>query len=266
MLSAVLADGEMVNYAYGSWAFATSPAHTETHDALMARTLENLTHLAAQLDRAGVTATAGVLIGHPAEVICADAANFKAEIIIIGSRGHGALANALLGSVSAAVVDHAPCPVLVARTSAIHRIMLGFDGSPAAMAACNLVSSPLFDGADLMAAVVADTRWPWWSGVPETAGIPSLPAQEAMSEAAIDHARAAAAQVRDALAARDCACESVLLEGDPASALIGEATRQGVDLIAMGSRGYTGLRRLALGSVARNVLLHAPCSVLITHG
>ena len=31
----------------------------------------------------------------------------------------------------------------------------------------------------------------------------------------------------------------------------------------LGTRGNTGIKRLLLGSVARNVLLHAPCSVLI---
>ena len=35
------------------------------------------------------------------------------------------------------------------------------------------------------------------------------------------------------------------------------------DLIALGTHGRTGLSRLLLGSVARNVLNHAPCSVLI---
>jgi nucleotide-binding universal stress UspA family protein len=34
----------------------------------------------------------------------------------------------------------------------------------------------------------------------------------------------------------------------------------------MGTRGRTGLTRLVLGSVARNVVHHAPCSVLITRG
>ena len=40
-----------------------------------------------------------------------------------------------------------------------------------------------------------------------------------------------------------------------------KANRTG--LLVLGTRGNTGLRRLLLGSVARNVLLHAPCSVLI---
>jgi hypothetical protein len=37
----------------------------------------------------------------------------------------------------------------------------------------------------------------------------------------------------------------------------------GAGIIVVGTRGQTGLRRLVLGSVARNVLLHAPCSVLV---
>ena len=39
----------------------------------------------------------------------------------------------------------------------------------------------------------------------------------------------------------------------------------GTDLVVVGTRGHTGLTRMILGSVARNVLIHAPCSVLVVH-
>ena len=51
--------------------------------------------------------------------------------------------------------------------------------------------------------------------------------------------------------------------GDPAHALIEEAEAKGADLIALGTHGRTGLDRLVMGSVARKVLTHAHCSVLI---
>jgi len=51
--------------------------------------------------------------GHPAEVLLSAAR--RAELLVVGSRGHGGLASALLGSVSLYCVLHARCPVLVLR-------------------------------------------------------------------------------------------------------------------------------------------------------
>ena len=51
--------------------------------------------------------------------------------------------------------------------------------------------------------------------------------------------------------------------GDPADQIIRGAIEHDADLIVMGSRGQGGLERLLTGSVARNVLTHAPMSVLI---
>lgn len=42
-----------------------------------------------------------------------------------------------------------------------------------------------------------------------------------------------------------------------------EAERTGADLIVMGRRGKTGLKRLLMGSVTKRVIGHAPCSVLV---
>lgn len=53
--------------------------------------------------------------GEPAEAIVDAAASRNAEMIVIGSRGRGALASAALGSVSSAVATQAPCPVTIVR-------------------------------------------------------------------------------------------------------------------------------------------------------
>ncbi len=56
---------------------------------------------------------------------------------------------------------------------------------------------------------------------------------------------------------------SELVEGDARAAIVTAARDWRADLIVLGSHGRTGLTRLMLGSVAENVLRHAPCSVLI---
>jgi nucleotide-binding universal stress UspA family protein len=53
--------------------------------------------------------------GSPAEAIIEVAATRSSDVIVMGSRGRGRLAGALLGSNSQKVVSHAPCPVLIVR-------------------------------------------------------------------------------------------------------------------------------------------------------
>jgi nucleotide-binding universal stress UspA family protein len=53
--------------------------------------------------------------GHPASLLVEEARD--ASLLVVGSRGHGAFAGMLLGSVSQHCVSHAPCPVVVVRTA-----------------------------------------------------------------------------------------------------------------------------------------------------
>jgi hypothetical protein len=57
-----------------------------------------------------------------------------------------------------------------------------------------------------------------------------------------------------------------VVAGDAAHEIIDAARRRGADLIVTGTRGLHGLERVILGSVARNVLFHAPCSVMVLCG
>jgi nucleotide-binding universal stress UspA family protein len=52
-------------------------------------------------------------------------------------------------------------------------------------------------------------------------------------------------------------------EGDPANVIIDVAAEHDADLIAVGARGHTGLRRFVLGSVSGKLAHHAPKTLLI---
>jgi nucleotide-binding universal stress UspA family protein len=57
--------------------------------------------------------------------------------------------------------------------------------------------------------------------------------------------------------------ESHSMEGDPSDALIAVAQTVGADLLVVGNRGMSGVKRFVLGSVPNKISHHAPCSVLI---
>lgn len=57
--------------------------------------------------------------------------------------------------------------------------------------------------------------------------------------------------------------KQVVLLGDPGTEIADYAQQQQADLVVMPSHGYTGLKRLLLGSVAERVVRLSPCAVLI---
>jgi nucleotide-binding universal stress UspA family protein len=214
--------------------------------------------------RPSLTIEGFVLRGRPGSAIVDEADAMEADLIVLGSRGHGTISTMLLGSTAAEVVDHAPCPVLVARANALGSIAFADDGSaPARRAEAVLAEWPIFADARISVVTVAETT------VPVAAGFtPGLYDQVLESYArSIDEAREEVRAEADSAATRLTAAgrpaEPVALEGDPATELVRFVTSREVGTIVMGTRGHTGITRLLLGSVARNVLVHAPCSVLI---
>jgi nucleotide-binding universal stress UspA family protein len=74
---------------------------------------KQLEDLRERLSASGLEVTAFHLQGAMAERICEQANTHGADLIVMGSHGHGALYNLLIGSVTSGVLKEARCPVLV---------------------------------------------------------------------------------------------------------------------------------------------------------
>lgn len=72
--------------------------------------------LAERLRAAGVRATALLIQGQTAATTLREAVRLKVELIVVGSHGHSAVYDVLVGSYSAAILRQSPVPVLVVPT------------------------------------------------------------------------------------------------------------------------------------------------------
>lgn len=77
--------------------------------------------LKLQASLTGVPVTTEVLFGNAARAIVTAAAGHKADLIVMGTHGHGPLMHAWMGNVAERVVRTAPCPVLTVREPAVAR-------------------------------------------------------------------------------------------------------------------------------------------------
>jgi nucleotide-binding universal stress UspA family protein len=252
--------------ALTSWAGGVADFSAEVDGQINEYYLGELAETVGRLAGPNRNAESAVLRGRPATAIVDDARTFGADLVVVGSRGHGGIASLLLGSVSAEVVDHAPCPVLVARQPTLSRVVFATDASPSATSAQDLLSRwPIFDGLPIHVISVAHVPRPWQTGMATTmyTRVADAFARD-LAEAEKEHQRVAEESVAALRAAgRDAVAETPV--GDTAAEIIRAGVKWDADLVVLGSRGRTGLRRVVLGSVARNVVHGSAASMLVVH-
>jgi len=215
----------------------------------------------ARLQARGVAGESRVAEGPAAEAILAAAGALGSDLIVVGSRGHGRIAGALLGSTARALARHSPVPVLVVRErrEAPRRILVAADGSPDSRAAvAALASMPLVDHAEITLLYVARESMP-----------PNMPEGQFADElrAAIErNERMDALETLRQAAGILPSCVTVRLEterGPAADRILEVAGAKGADLIVLGSRGTTLGSGFLQGSTADRVLGGAHCAVLV---
>jgi nucleotide-binding universal stress UspA family protein len=135
------------------------------------------------------------------------------------------------------------------------RVLVAFDGSPAAERALTAALALRARDGALRSLTVAETHFAAHTGM-EAASWDARLREEA------ENARERAA----ALLEGEEHADAVATTGHSAEAVLRAANEFEADLIAVGSRGTSRLAGVLLGSVATVVVHEAPCSVLIAHG
>jgi 3-phenylpropionate/trans-cinnamate dioxygenase ferredoxin reductase subunit len=191
-----------------------------------------------------VDATAELIEGTPGESIVAAAKKHDADLIVVGNRGMGQATRFRLGSVPDWVAHDAPCDLLIVDTTErggprdpvppYARILAGTDGSGTATEAVRKAYT--------LASVYGGTVTLVHVGDPVIGAIKL----EEVADARPD----------------DVEVERRTVEGDPAQLICELAETEDVQLVVVGNKGMSGVRRF-LGSVPNKVAHEVPSDVLI---
>jgi len=209
--------------------------------------------------------TGRVLEGDLRDVIVNAAATENADLVLVGARGLGALASALLGSLSLTLARLAPCPVLVAKGAPrpLRSVTIALDGSEHATAGLRFFGElPLSPSPEVhLVSVVEPLRYPTTAPAIITSQLmAAIQDHEAECRRQLDQVLATAAQQ---LRSRFGEVSMTTLVGRPGPTIVAEAEKHGSDLIVVGARGLGVVKRVLLGSVSEHVLRHAACPVLV---
>jgi nucleotide-binding universal stress UspA family protein len=237
---------------------------------LRAETLAYLQALAnGRSSGAGVKSTFALVDGPVVKALVEHVNAVADALVVMTTHGRTGLARVLLGSVTDSLVRSSIAPVLTIRVvgekpSAIpigdfRRVLIPLEG-------------PYFGAEAIDPAVqVAGTSGPEYVLMTVVSPVPIIPPPEPpvpLPVVDVDAEASSAKNFLDTLAgplqARGIEARGkVVIDGDPAQAILDFVNDGGVDLICMATHAYGGLKRLVFGSVAERVVRSATVPVLL---
>jgi nucleotide-binding universal stress UspA family protein len=179
----------------------------------------------------------------PYKYIVEEAKKNKIEMIIMGRHGRTGLKRLMIGSVTAKVIGHMPCNVLIVpkASSVIYKtILLATDGSKySEAAALDAISIAKRCRSDLIVLSVST----------KTKNIPS--------------AKKSVEKIKEKAEKDGLKVKTFTPRGMPYELVVKTAKDKKAGVIVVGSHGRTGLKKLLMGSVTERIIGHAHCPVLV---
>lgn len=202
--------------------------------------------------------------GPLASTIAKHARRFKADLILMGSRGLSDIQGFLLGSISRQVASLAPCSVWIVKqpTHKLLHVALAVDDSKPSRAAARFLRSRI---------------------LPETATVTILSAVESpvtdlaarylsetqlaeLTKPVLERATAFVNSLRNEFIKDGFPVVTQVQMGHVIDTIVKHVEADRDELLVIGARDLTKSERLHFGSVSESLLRHAPCSVLIVRG
>ena len=188
----------------------------------------------------------------------------QCTMIVMGSRGLGGLSGMVMGSVSAAVVSHASCPVVVVREdnhvteeTKYGPVVVGVDGSGVSQKAIeNAFKEADARGAELIAVHT-------WMDMQVQASLAGLSAAQQQWQVVEEEQNALLGHRLAGWSERfpDVKVTKVVTRDRPVRALADAS--EGAQLLVVGSHGRGGFKGMLLGSTSRALLQSAPCPMMV---
>jgi nucleotide-binding universal stress UspA family protein len=192
----------------------------------------------------GVLLTPRVRTGSSAyEGILEEVGESRPDLIIMGRHGYTGLTRLLMGSVTARVIGHSPCDVLVVPRDvplSFKRLLAASDGSP-----------------------FSEAAWTAALSLAKTMGSDLIGVSVAASDRDIPAATKVVRTLEESASQQGITLDTMIPMGRPEEGIVKAADFKGASLIIVGSHGRTGLKRLLMGSVAERVIGDAKCPVLV---